>query len=78
LQEADERISPEYNGLMVFAVRLPDSFLPTRTARSDLTRAFNRASRHISVAILLSYGNLLTFAACERTKYKHQWREQEK
>jgi hypothetical protein len=78
LKEADDRINPEYNGLMVFAVRLNDSFSPTRGAIADLTRAFNRASRHIPVVLLLRYGNLLSFAACERTKYKQQWREQEK
>jgi type I restriction-modification system DNA methylase subunit len=78
LQEADERISPEYNGLMIFAVKLPDSFKSTRTAISDLTRAFNRASKRIPVVLLLRYGRFITFAACERTKYKQQSREGEK
>jgi type I restriction-modification system DNA methylase subunit len=78
LKEADDRINPDYNGLMVFAVRPGDSFSPTRGAIADLTRAFNRASKRIPVVLLLRYGNLLSFAACERTKYKQQWREGEK
>ncbi len=66
------------NGLMVFAVKLTDSYLPNRGEIAGLTRAFNRVSTKIPVVLLLKYGNLLSFAASERTKFKQEWREGEK
>jgi hypothetical protein len=78
LKEAEDRLTAEYNGLMVFAVRLKDSYSPTRTEIAELTRAFNRVSKSVPVVLLLKYGGLLSFAASERTKYKQAWREGEK
>lgn len=63
---------------MVFAVWLKDSYSPTRGEIADLTRAFNRVSKSVPVVLLLKYGDLLSFAASERTKYKQAWREGEK
>ncbi|MBI4847479.1 MAG: hypothetical protein HY808_02740 [Nitrospirae bacterium] len=78
LSEAEDKIDPEYKGLMVFAVKLNDSCLPARGAIAELTRAFNRISKSVPVVLLLKYGGLLSFAASERTKYKQAWREGEK
>ena len=78
LKEAENRIGPEYKGLMVFAVKLNDSYLPVRGKIAELTRAFNRASKNLPVVLLLKYGGLLSFAASERTKYKQAWRAGEK
>ena len=78
LQEATGKINADYNGLMVFAVKLDDSYSPARGRIAELTRAFNRASKNIPVVLLLKYGNLLSFSTCERTKYKQDWREGEK
>ncbi len=66
------------NGLMVFAVKLTDSYLPNRGEIAELTRAFNRVSTKIPVVLLLKYGNLLSFATSERIKFKQGWREGEK
>jgi hypothetical protein len=78
LKEAEDRLTAEYNGLMVFAVWLKDSYSPTRGEIADLTRAFNMVSKSVPVVLLLKYGGLLSFAASERTKYKQAWREGEK
>lgn len=78
LKEAEDRLTAGYNGLMVFAVRLKDSYSPTRGEIAELTRAFNRVSKSVPVVLLLKYGGLLSFAASERTKYKQAWREGEK
>jgi hypothetical protein len=78
LKEAENRIDPEYKGLMVFAVKLNDSYLPVRGKIAELTRAFNRVSKSVPVVLLLKYGGLLSFAASERTKYKQAWRDGEK
>jgi adenine-specific DNA-methyltransferase len=78
LKEAENRLTAEYNGLMVFAVRLKDSYSPTRGEIAELTRAFNRVSKSVPVVLLLKYGGLLSFATSERTKYKQSWREGEK
>ncbi|RJQ56694.1 MAG: hypothetical protein C4526_01080, partial [Nitrospiraceae bacterium] len=52
IKEAENKISPEYKGLMVFAVKLNDSCLPVRGKISELTRAFNRASKNLPVVLL--------------------------
>lgn len=76
--EASNKITEGYNGIMVFGVNLLDSYLPKRSAIADITRAFNCASKNIPIILLLQYGNLLSFATSERTKYQQQWREGEK
>ncbi len=78
LKEATGKINADYNGLMVFAVKLDDSCHPARGEIAELTRAFNRISKNIPVVLLLNYGKLLSFATSERTKYKQEWREGEK
>ncbi|HDO25310.1 MAG TPA: hypothetical protein ENG95_01530, partial [Nitrospirae bacterium] len=52
LQEATGKINADYNGLMVFAVKLDDSYSPARGRIAELTRAFNRASKNIPVVLL--------------------------
>ena len=49
LQQADKN----YEGLMLFALQL--SKQPTRTEIAELTRAFNRISQKMPVALLLKY-----------------------
>jgi len=76
--QAVEKIHADYEGMMIFAVRIDGIASPTRTQLSDLTRAFNRASQSLPVIVLFQYGNLITLATSERTKYKQTWREGEK
>ncbi len=78
IEEAAGKINAEYNGLMIFAVKLDNSYSPARGEIAELTRAFNRASKSMPVVLLLKYGGLLSFAASERTKYKQAYREGEK
>jgi len=78
-QEADKKINNDYNGLMVFAVKLNDNKKTlTRSDIADLTRAFNRASQFMPVVLLVKYGNFLTFSTSERMKYQQTWRPGEK
>ena len=85
LQQADKN----YEGLMLFALQL--SKQPTRTEISELTRAFNRISQKMPVALLLSYRSIpasdtdskdavrhISIAISERFKYKQNWRKGEK
>lgn len=73
------------NGLMLFALELKKQ--PTRTEISELTRAFNRTSQKMPVALVLKYpptslleGNevLISISLSERFKYKQNWRQGEK
>lgn len=76
LQQADKN----YEGLMLFALQL--SKHPTRTEISELTRAFNRISQKMPVALLLKYQNggeaVVSVAISERFKYLQTWRQGEK
>ncbi|MCG2754198.1 MAG: Eco57I restriction-modification methylase domain-containing protein [Desulfobacteraceae bacterium] len=76
--QAVEKIHADYEGMMIFAVQIDGIDSPTRTQLSDLTRAFNRASKNLPVVVLFQYGDFLTLATSERTKYKQTWREGEK
>lgn len=81
--QAEDIISENYKGLMVFAISLKNTFQPSRTAITELTRAFNRASKSLPVAVILRYTDnidkpSISFATCERTKYKQNWRQGEK
>ncbi|OQX18628.1 MAG: hypothetical protein BWK80_37915, partial [Desulfobacteraceae bacterium IS3] len=78
LEQAENKINNDYNGLMVFAVRLNDNKMPTRSDIADLTRAFNRISKFMPVVLLVQYGNLLAFSTSERMKYQQTWRPGEK
>lgn len=73
------------NGLMLFALELKKQ--PTRTEISELTRAFNRTSQKMPVALVLKYpptslleGNevLISISLSERFKYLQNWRQGEK
>ncbi len=44
LEQAEDKIHADYNGLMVFTVRLNDNKTPTRSDIADLTRSFNRTA----------------------------------
>lgn len=74
-----------YKGLMLFALELKKYL--TRSEISELTRAFNRISKKMPVALLLKYpstymhggdGALISFAISERFKYLQNWRQGEK
>jgi hypothetical protein len=79
-KEAVQQADKSYEGLMFFALELAKQ--PTRTEISDLTRAFNRISQKMPVALLLKYkiGNELAiaFANTERSQYQQTWRNGEK
>jgi hypothetical protein len=77
-EQADKKIHKDYEGMMIFAVQIDGIDLPTRTQLAALTRAFNRASQSLPVVVLFQYGNFITLATSERTKYKQTWREGEK
>ncbi|MCK4469722.1 MAG: hypothetical protein KAU60_15375, partial [Desulfobacterales bacterium] len=77
-EQADKKIHTDYEGMMIFAVRIDGIASPTRTQLADLTRAFNRASQSLPVVVLFQYNDFLTLATSERTKYKQTWREGEK
>lgn len=76
LQEGDKN----YDGLMLFALEL--SKQPTRTEISDLTRAFNRISEKMPVALIIKYTvdkeAVISIAISERFKYLQNWRQGEK
>ena len=76
LDEATLQANKNYDGLMLFALEL--SKHPTRTEISELTRAFNRISQKMPVALLLKYDNAISIALSERFLYKQEWRQGEK
>lgn len=80
VQEALIEADKNYEGLMLFALELNKK--PTRAEISDLTRAFNRISQKMPVALLLQYycDDILyiSIAISERFKYKQSWRHGEK
>jgi len=79
-KEAIEQGEKNYNGLMLFALELNRQ--PTRTEISELTRAFNRISQKMPVALLLKYivdkQAVFSIAISERFRYLQNWREGEK
>ena len=88
LQQADK----SYEGLMLFALELSEH--PNRSDISELTRAFNRISQKMPVALVLSYRSIpaseftnqskdaletiISIAISERFKYLQTWRQGEK
>lgn len=74
--EAIKESDKSYEGLMVFALEL--SKQPTRSELSELTRAFNRISKKMPVAVVFKYGNEIAFATTERKDYVQTWRNGEK
>ena len=77
-QEANNRISNEYKGLMVFAVNIFDNKKPTANQLRDITRAFNRISEQIPVIVIYKTGSTISFSNCERVRYQQIWRKGEK
>ncbi|MCS7028458.1 MAG: type II restriction endonuclease, partial [Bacteroidia bacterium] len=89
-KQAIEQGDENYNGLMLFALELNNH--PTRTEISELTRAFNRISLKMPVALLLKYPptsllegkplpdgeSFISIAISERFKYLQNWRQGEK
>ncbi|MDK2910600.1 MAG: hypothetical protein PWR20_2168 [Bacteroidales bacterium] len=79
-KEAIEQGDKNYNGLMLFALELKKQ--PTRTEISELTRAFNRISQKMPVALVLKYTvakeAVISIAISERFKYLQNWRQGEK
>ena len=79
-KQALEQADRNYEGLMFFALELAK--YPTRTEISDLTRAFNRISQKMPVALLLKYDNsgeaVISISISERFKFKQNWRQGEK
>lgn len=88
--EENESINPkeiksDYDGILFFGVELKgrdNSLLPTRSQLAEITRAFNREFHFTPVVVLFKYSNdskqYISFANCERTEYKQEWREGEK
>ncbi|PSJ71969.1 type II restriction endonuclease [Sphingobacteriales bacterium UPWRP_1] len=84
--EALQVANKYYNGLMVFALRL--NLQPTRTHIAQLTRAFNRISLQMPVALLILYPlnsqnntqpqQAITLSLSERFKFLQPWRQGEK
>jgi adenine-specific DNA-methyltransferase len=69
-----------YEGLMLFALELRKQ--PTRTEISNYTRAFNKISQKMPIALVLKYQTgeeaSISIAISERFKYKQNWRQGEK
>ncbi len=78
--EAIEQGDKNYKGLMLFALALNKQ--PTRTEIAVLTRAFNRISQKMPVALVLKYTideeAVISIAISERFKYLQNWRQGEK
>lgn len=80
IKEALKQGDKNYDGLMLFALEL--SKKPTRTEISEITRAFNRISQKMPVALVLKYSigkeSVISIAISERFKYLQNWRQGEK
>jgi hypothetical protein len=79
--EEIKALNTDYDGLLLFGVTLRNKYdsLPiTRSQLAELTRVFNRTFPYTPVTIIFKYGNVISFANCERIKYKQEWREGEK
>ncbi|MCS7054525.1 MAG: Eco57I restriction-modification methylase domain-containing protein, partial [Ignavibacterium sp.] len=80
LEEALMKCNNDYEGLLIFSLEL--KYQPTRSQITVLTRAFNRISLKMPVALLLKYhiGNetFISLSISERFKYLQSWRQGEK
>ena len=80
VEQALEQSNANYEGLTIFGLELSES--PTRTKISELTRAFNRISKRMPVALLLKYTvneeAVISISISERFKYLQHWRQGEK
>jgi adenine-specific DNA-methyltransferase len=66
----------DYDGILIFGATLKTEN-PSRTHLADITRAFNREFNSTPIVVVFKYGNHITFATAERTKYKQDWKEGE-
>lgn len=81
LEDIKNKITKDYDGLLLFGVTLKnrkDGLPITRSHLAEITRAFNRTFPYTPVTIIFKYDNLIAFANSERIPYKQQWREGEK
>lgn len=81
LKDLKNKITTDYDGLLIFGVTLKkrnDGLPITRSHLAEITRAFNRTFPYTPVTIIFKYDNLISFANSERIKYKQEWREGEK
>ncbi len=80
VKQALEQADRNYDGLMLFALELTKQ--PTRTEISDITRAFNRISQKMPVALVFKYSidgeAVISIAISERFKYLQSFRQGEK
>lgn len=80
VEQALEQSNANYKGLTIFGLELSES--PTRTKISELTRAFNRVSQKMPVALVLKYTvnqeAVISISISERFKYLQHWRQGEK
>ena len=63
--------SEDYDMLLVFGIEIAKNVHITKTDISRITRALNRRSFNRPVVVLILYGNLLSFSAAERGRYKN-------
>lgn len=79
-EQALQQAYKSYDGLMLFALEVNKP--PTRSEISELTRAFNRISQKMPVALLLKYQvqteAVISICISERFQYKQEWRQGEK
>lgn len=68
----------DYNGLLIFAVKLKEDVFPTRSQLADISRLIHREFPSMPITVLFSYNNNLALSICERIPYKQEWREGEK
>lgn len=78
LEEEVANITEHYKGMMVFAVDITDGETINRGEIASLNRALNRASKAAPVALIVRYGEYLSFSICERTAYKQSGHTGEK
>lgn len=70
--------SEDYDMLLVFGIEIDNKVHLTKTDISRITRALNRRSYNRPVVVLIRYGNLLSFSAAERGRYKNPGQTGEK
>jgi len=80
-EDVKQKISRDYDGLVIFGVTLrscQNGLLPTRNQLAEITRAFNREFKYTPAVVVFKYENYLALANSERVPYKQTWREGEK
>jgi hypothetical protein len=75
--EQVQNLKADYDGVLLFGIILKTDNA-TRSQLAEITRLFSRAFPHTPVTIVFKYGNCISFANCERVRFKQEWREGEK